>query len=111
MYNWPDFLVNESTVIEVKGFWDSDSLKKVSAFYKRFPEYRLIFIDSDVYYDLNGSFGETIQHWEKTSVLQSFEPYPEYINASINDSNPFVEITHISQTRTVHLSRWAVCVS
>lgn len=43
----PDFVLPNDTILEVKGYWDADSLKKVLAFHKEIPEQRLLIVDSD----------------------------------------------------------------
>ena len=92
LFYWPDFLVNGNTVVEVKGFWDSDSLKKVSEFHKRFPEYKLIIVDSDVYYDIDTFYGEIIECWEKSSKEKRVEKIPIVGLKYVEDQSVFNEL-------------------
>ncbi|MDO4197080.1 MAG: hypothetical protein Q4D33_13150 [Prevotellaceae bacterium] len=53
----PDFTLENSVILEVKGRWDADSLKKVLAFHKECPQYKLLIIDADLYFDLDKQSG------------------------------------------------------
>ena len=64
VYYLPDFLLPENVIVEVKGMWDRGSLAKVSAFHKNNPAYRMLFVDSDVYYELNQRYSKEISDWE-----------------------------------------------
>ena len=62
----PDFTLEDGTILEVKGIWDIDSLGKVSEFHKTYPGTRFLTLDSEMYYDLNRKFGDTL-NWERSS--------------------------------------------
>lgn len=64
----PDFFLSNNTIIEVKGFWDNESLKKVSLFKEQFPEYRLKIIDGDMFNDLSNLYKGDIQNWEQCNL-------------------------------------------
>ena len=66
----PDFFLDNNIILEVKGRWDNDSLKKALSFHKEHPEYTYAIIDSDLYYDLDKKYSKIIQNWETT------ESYP-----------------------------------
>lgn len=63
----PDFKVqNEgnSYVIEIKGFWDNRSVKKVSSALNQAKHEEIVIIDRDFYLLLEKKFGQTISNWE-----------------------------------------------
>lgn len=63
----PDFTLEDGTVIEVKGIWDVDSLGKVAEFHKTYPEIEFLTLDSELYYDLNKKYCNSI-NWERSSI-------------------------------------------
>lgn len=72
----PDFFLSSNTILEVKGFWDFDSLKKVSLFKEQHSEYNLKIIDYDMYYDLVQLFKDKVEHWEEgTCAIKSEKVY------------------------------------
>ncbi|WP_339217002.1 HIRAN domain-containing protein [Ornithinibacillus sp. FSL M8-0202] len=75
-YYIPDFFLDNNTLIEVKGFWDNESLKKVSLFKEQHKEHKLLTIDSDMYYTLDKMYKKVIPEWEKASVLIKRERLP-----------------------------------
>lgn len=60
----------------MKGFWDNESLKKVSLFKEQHKEHKLLTIDSDMYYTLDKMYKKVIPEWEKASVLIKRERLP-----------------------------------
>lgn len=66
----PDFYLNENFLIEVKGVWDKESVEKVDAFIRTFPEKTLQIIDYDNYPELNNiySCNHFLHNWEKTPI-------------------------------------------
>lgn len=64
----PDFFLSNNRVIEMKGFWNQSSLRKIKAFNEEHPEYNLLIIDGDMYEALQKIYGEKIPHWEWTTV-------------------------------------------
>ncbi|WP_047986075.1 HIRAN domain-containing protein [Ornithinibacillus californiensis] len=69
----PDFFLEGNTIVELKGFWDTDSLKKVSLFKEQYQDYRLITIDADMYYTLDKLYGEKIKKWENSTINRNKE--------------------------------------
>lgn len=60
----PDFFLANNLIVEVKGFWDIDSLKKVSLFKEQYPEYDLKIIDQDMFSHLAQLYENKISQWE-----------------------------------------------
>lgn len=60
----PDFMLTDKLAIEVKGFWDPESVLKIHYFKKQYPDIALKIIDSDIYYTLNELYSETVPNWE-----------------------------------------------
>lgn len=63
----PDFTLEDGTILEVKGIWDVDSLGKVAEFHKTYPEIRFLTLDSELYFDLNKKYSNTL-NWERSSI-------------------------------------------
>lgn len=72
-YYIPDFTVYQEsksrTIIEVKGLWDMQSVKKMCSFRNNYPDEKLIIIDQDFYSLLEEKFKLTIENWESTNSL------------------------------------------
>lgn len=75
-YYFPDFFLENNTIIEVKGFWDFYSLKKVSLFKEQHKGYTLLTLDSDMYYTLDKLYRDVIPEWEHGSVVTKKEILP-----------------------------------
>ncbi|WP_283154122.1 HIRAN domain-containing protein [Guptibacillus hwajinpoensis] len=75
-YYFPDFFLENKTLIEVKGFWDTHSLKKVSLFREQYPDYKLLTIDSDMYFTLDKKYSGVIKEWESGKVNSKKEKVP-----------------------------------
>lgn len=60
----PDFWLPGNRVVEVKGFWNRESLEKVLEMKKHYPEYEYYIIDQDIYHSLTRQYSEVISSWE-----------------------------------------------
>lgn len=49
IYYEPDFVLEDGTIIEVKGFWDNRSKVRVSQFMAQYPDKKYLVIDTDLY--------------------------------------------------------------
>lgn len=65
----PDFFIGDDTILEVKGFWDSESADKVDLFIRTFPNKKVYIVDGDMYQNLETIYTTyaPILHWEKTA--------------------------------------------
>ncbi|WP_156894491.1 HIRAN domain-containing protein [Clostridium formicaceticum] len=76
-YYIPDFFIqreNGIDILEVKGFWDSRSIRKVSSAIEQAKDEKIIVIDKDYYSLLEEKYGSCISNWEKTGKIDtSFE--------------------------------------
>lgn len=61
----PDFFLPENVIIEVKGFWDSESRKKIFSLQKEHPEFKILPVDRDMYESLQNRFSPVIPNWEE----------------------------------------------
>ncbi|MDJ1156090.1 HIRAN domain-containing protein [Macrococcus caseolyticus] len=64
----PDFIIQDTIVVEAKGFWDELSLKRVYEYSHMKEKSNFYIIDYDMYYTLNNIYAEKIENWEKTKV-------------------------------------------
>ena len=61
----PDFFLPGNVILEVKGFWDSESRKKISGLQKFHPEFTILPVDSDMYDTLQKKYSPMIPEWEE----------------------------------------------
>lgn len=64
----PDFVLNDGTLIEVKGNLDYRSLQNIRRFNELYPNEKLVIIDSDIYYLLDKKYGNIVPNWEKSAT-------------------------------------------
>lgn len=64
----PDFFLTNNIILEVKGFWDSESRKKIAALQKEYQEFRVLPVDSDMYGTLQKRFSPIIPEWEGSRI-------------------------------------------
>lgn len=69
----PDFILKDKTIIEVKGHMDYRSLQNTKLFLERYPNERLIIIDSDIYYLLSEKYSSIVPNWEceKNNIISN----------------------------------------
>lgn len=61
----PDFFLTNNIILEVKGFWDSESRKKIAGLQKEHPEFKILPVDSDMYESLKNKFANNVSNWEE----------------------------------------------
>lgn len=61
----PDFFLANNTILEVKGFWDNESRKKIVGLQKEHPEFKILPVDSDMYESLKNKFANNVSNWEE----------------------------------------------
>lgn len=69
----PDFFLEGGKIVEVKGFWDDESRKKVAALEKQHPEYTVFPLDSDMYESLRLKYADQVSEWEENSPVRRSE--------------------------------------
>lgn len=74
-YYFPDYFLPNNVIIEIKGFWDLDSINKVNAFKEMYPEYKLLTIDGDMFFTLEKMY-QHLEHWETMKVTIKKEIIP-----------------------------------
>jgi len=94
IYN-PDFFLKDNSIIEIKGFWNNDSLKKVYAFKSKqfaypshlknyneqFVNSNLYIIDHDMYISIDRIYSKLIENWES---LENVRPISDVFLVGIN---------------------------
>lgn len=60
----PDFKIDEKKFVELKGWLDEKSKKKIKLFLEEYPQYELDLIDEHKYYSLRNLFKHKIDKWE-----------------------------------------------
>lgn len=93
VYYKPDFLCSKSVVVEIKGFWDTESLKKVNEFHKKFPEFKIAFIDGDLYKDINDRYEVLIKNWECEQISTRSQVIPLVGLSFVKDKSVFSEVS------------------
>ena len=97
----PDFELENNVILEVKGVWDAESLRKTVEFHRLYPEKTLLPIDEDTYYDINAEYSH-LPFWEKTSISQKTSYIPVVGLSFVPDKSVF---NAISENMTVNLVR------
>ncbi len=65
----PDFFLDDGSVIEVKGFWDTYSREKCAYFSRTYPQRPYFILDSDFYVTLSAIYSDKIPEWEHNNSL------------------------------------------
>ena len=60
----PDFKLNDTTYVEIKGRWLGQSLEKVISFKVAYPSIKLHLIDKVVYQKYKNKYKNKIKNWE-----------------------------------------------
>ncbi|MEC5424278.1 HIRAN domain-containing protein [Virgibacillus sp. C22-A2] len=72
----PDFFLEDNVIVELKGFWDIESIKRVELFKEQYNEYKLLILDADMYYTLDKLYRDVIPEWENNIVAVKKEKLP-----------------------------------
>lgn len=67
-YYFPDFFLPNNMILEVKGFWNTDSRTKALEFIKYYTNYKYYIIDSDMYFSIKHKYQPLISEWEADKV-------------------------------------------
>lgn len=68
-YYFPDFFLDHNKIIEIKGFWDSESRNKALEFTKHFTDFSYFIVDQDMYYNLKTKYKSNIPEWEEDGMI------------------------------------------
>ena len=90
MIYMPDFVLEDGTIIEVKGFWDNRSRTKVSQFMEQYPNEKYLVIDVDIYRCLALKYKDIISNWEDDTVGASNDEI-QVVGITIPERVPFVK--------------------
>jgi len=72
----PDFFLEGNIIVEVKGFWDAESLKKVWLLKEQHKDYTLLTLDADMYLNLDKEYRNRVPEWEQVHVSLGKERVP-----------------------------------
>ncbi|SFM41953.1 Phage endonuclease I [Paenibacillus sp. 1_12] len=87
----PDFVLPiEKVIIEVKGFWDSYSLKAYTAAKEKYSEWTFLHIDSDIYYSINQVYKDKVLNWDSSKISIKSEILP-IVGITQKERIPFVK--------------------
>lgn len=93
----PDFFLDNNVIIEVKGFWDLQSVDKVFFFKQQYPEFKLLIVDGDMYSTLEKMFCNIIPNWEYTNAILKKEIIP-VVGITLKERKLFVENLKLNDT-------------
>lgn len=85
----PDFVLEDGTLIEVKGNLDYRSLQNLKLFQELYPNEKIIIIDRDIYYLLEKKYGGLINNWEKKPI--STNCYINVVGINIKERKKYVD--------------------
>lgn len=85
----PDFELEDGTIIEVKGFWDSRSKLNVSQFMEQHPDAKYLVIDSDMYRCIDRKYRQIIPNWE-TKPVENNADIIQVVGITIPQRKPYV---------------------
>lgn len=71
----PDFFLPNNTILEIKGYWDSVSIMRISAFHKNYPDIALDIIDGDMYSTIKLMYKNILNEWEEDGQKASLVMY------------------------------------
>lgn len=101
-YYLPDFFLNGNTIIEIKGFWDEKSRKKVKCFKENYKDYKLLLIDGDMMRGLFKTYSHKIHEWESYDLFIRSEKIP-VVGITILERKKYVDNIEIGEE--VYLER------
>ncbi|NLP46782.1 MAG: hypothetical protein GX347_07050 [Epulopiscium sp.] len=101
-YYIPDFFLDNNIIIEIKGFWDDESRKKVRCFKEQYNNYKLLLIDSDMMITLWKLYSNKIEGWESKGISNKNEKLP-VVGITIANRKKYVDNIEIGEE--VYLKR------
>lgn len=94
----PDFFLEDDIILEVKGYWDADSRKKVTTFQKENPNIRLMILDADMYFTLGHIFKQFIPEWENEEAWKSYSETIPLVGMKFCASSATINALEIGDT-------------
>ncbi|MBP1904978.1 hypothetical protein J2Z32_001603 [Paenibacillus turicensis] len=87
----PDFVLpNEKVIIEVKGFWDTYSLKAYTAAKAKYTEWTFLHVDSDIYHSLNQVYKDKVSNWDYSKISIKADILP-IVGITQKERIPFIK--------------------
>lgn len=96
----PDFELEDGTIIEVKGFWDSRSRLNVSQFMTQHPDANYLVIDSDIYRCLARKYKDIIPTWEDEKVENKADTI-QVVGVTLPQRRTFVQKLKVGDALTL----------
>ncbi|MBZ5753728.1 HIRAN domain-containing protein [Metabacillus rhizolycopersici] len=90
-YYFPDFFLPNNVIVEIKGFWDSESRTKVNSFIEMHKDYKLYTIDADMLISLERLFKQHIEEWEDEKITVTKEVLP-VVGITLSQRKTFVSV-------------------
>jgi len=85
----PDFILDDNSIIEVKGFWDIRSKAKMKFVKEQYPDKKILVIDSDLYTCIQKKYKSVIENWEDDKPT-STDDIIQVVGITIPNRKPFV---------------------
>jgi hypothetical protein len=85
----PDFILDDGSIIEVKGFWDSRSKAKMKLVKEQYPDRKILVIDCDLYTCINKKYSSIIDTWEEDKPSLT-DDIIQVVGITIPTRKPFV---------------------
>jgi hypothetical protein len=85
----PDFFLSNNLILEIKGFWNYESVNKVYMFKNQIKNYDLKIIDTDMFYSLYKKYQHIISNLESVNIRPSKEQIP-VVGIQFKERKPFV---------------------
>lgn len=86
----PDFILEDNSIIEMKGFWDTESLELCYEFQKEYNQYNYCIIDYDMYYTLEKLYSNKIPNWELSKRISKTENGVKLVGITMANRKKYV---------------------
>lgn len=85
----PDLILNDGTLIEIKGNLDYRSLQNMKRFKELYPDKNIVVIDRDIYYLLEKKYSTLVPNWENTA--NSLNCYITVVGITLTERKQYVD--------------------
>ena len=89
----PDFILDDGTIIEVKGHLNYRSLHNLKRFKELYPKFTIKVIDNDIYHLIEKKYKNLIKNWEYSEPTKL--EYIDVVGINIKERIPFVNKLNI----------------
>lgn len=92
----PDFILEDNSIIEIKGFWDMRSKAKMKFVKEQYPKRKILVVDCDIYLSIYRKYHDIIPNWEEDNV-SPFHDVIQIVGIGIPERKPFVDALSIDE--------------